>query len=90
MKAFVVSFHLVADLQQRGGLLHDAYEQRVDVILEISDQKLHLLYLRLTFLQQRPSLLVVLPLLPELSISLDQQSNQIAVVQVIVRASSLH
>ncbi len=33
VEAFVVSFHLGADLQQRGGLLHDAYKKRVDIIL---------------------------------------------------------
>lgn len=88
--AFVASFHLGADLQQRGGLLHDAYEQRVDVILQISDQKFHLLYLRLALLQKSPSLLVLLPLLPELGVSLDQQIDQLAVVQVIVQAPSLY
>ncbi|KAL0177672.1 hypothetical protein M9458_026566, partial [Cirrhinus mrigala] len=52
--------------------------------------KLHLLYLCLALLQQCPTLLVLLPLLPELGIPLDQQIDQLAVVQVVVRASSLH
>lgn len=42
-EAFVVSFHLGADLKQRGRLFHDSNEQCVDVILQIFDQKLHLL-----------------------------------------------
>lgn len=42
-EAFVVSFHFGANLKQSGGLFHDSYEQCVNVIFQIFNQKLHLL-----------------------------------------------
>lgn len=58
------SLQLGAHLQQRGLLLHDAHQQRVDVVLQISDLRLQLLQLQLALGQQTllPLKLLLLPL----------------------------
>lgn len=82
------SLELGPHLQEGGLLLHDAHQQRVNVVLQIFDLRLQLLQLNLPLRQQTFLLLKLLLLLLELRLPLDQQSHQVAVVQVVVRAGS--
>lgn len=84
----VVSLELGAHLQECRLLLHDAHQQRVNVVLEVFDLWLQLLQLYLPLCQQQ-FLTLKLHLLPlQLSLALDQQGDQLAVSQVVVRARS--
>lgn len=83
------SLQLGAHLQERGLLLHDAHQQCVNVVLQISDLRLQLLQLHLS-LSQHNSLPLELGLLSrQLCLALHQQGHQFAVGQVVVRARSL-
>lgn len=80
------SLQLGTHLQESGLLLHDAHQQRVNVVLQISDLRLQLLQLHLPLSQQKllPLELRLLPL--QLCLALHQQGDQFTVVQVVVRA----
>lgn len=82
------SLQLGAHLQESGFLLHDANQQRVNVVLQISDLRLQLLQLHLP-LGQQDFLTMKLRLLPlQLRLTLHQQGDQFAVGEVVVRARS--
>lgn len=88
MAADPSSLQLGSDLQESGLLFHDAHQQRVNVVLQISDLRLQLLQLHLPLRQQKLLLLKLLLLPLQLRLPLHQQSDQFVVVQVVVRAGS--
>lgn len=83
------SLQLGANLQECRFLLHDAHQQRVNVVLQISDLRLQLPQLQLPLGQQN-FLLPKLDLLPlQVGLPLHQQGDQFAVGEVVVRARSI-
>lgn len=82
------SLELGSHLQEGGLLLHDAHQQRVNVVLQIFDLRLQLLQLNLPLRQQTFLPLKLCLLLLKLRLPLNQQSHQVIVVQVVVRAGS--
>lgn len=82
------SLKLRAHLQESGLLLHDAHQQRVNVVLQISDLWLQPPQLQLALRQQNFLLLEHHLLLRQLCLALHQQGDQFAVGQVVVRARS--
>lgn len=84
------SLELGAHLQQCGLLLHDAHQQRVNVVFQISHLRLQPPQLQLALGQQAPLLLRLHPLPLQLRLPPHQQCHQLAVAQVVVGARPLH
>lgn len=82
------SLELGSHLQEVRLLLHDAHQQRVNVVLQIFDLRLQLLQLHLPLCQQRFLPLKLVLLLLKLGLPLNQQSHQFTVVQVVIWTSS--
>lgn len=76
-------------MQESGLLLHDAHQQRVYVVFQIFDLRLQLLQLHLALRQQAFLAFKLVLLALQLGLPLHQQGDQLAVVQVEVRARPL-